>query len=34
MEYGVWGARTLMVLMADPLGNIPIGLACLQNVPN
>ena len=34
MEYGFWGALTLMVLMADPLGNIPIALACLKNVPN
>ena len=34
MEYGFWGALTLMVLMADPRGNIPIGLACLKNVPN
>ena len=24
----------LMVLMADPLGNIPITIACMKNVPN
>lgn len=34
MEYSFWGALTLMVLMADPLGNIPISNACLKNVPN
>lgn len=34
MEYGFWGALMLMVLMADPLGNIPITLACLKTVPN
>ncbi|HJD08090.1 MAG TPA: MarC family protein [Candidatus Sutterella merdavium] len=34
MEYGFWGALMLMVLMADPLGNIPITIACMKNVPN
>ena len=34
MEYGFWGALMLMVLMAAPLGNIPITLACLKTVPN
>ena len=24
----------LMVLMADPLGNIPITISCMKNVPN
>ncbi len=34
MEYSFWGGLMLMVLMADPLGNIPITLACLKTVPN
>ena len=34
MEYGFWGGLTLMILMADPLGNIPITVACMKSVPN
>ena len=34
MEYSFWGGLMLMVLMADPLGNIPITISCMKNVPN
>ena len=34
MEYSFWGGLMLMLLMADPLGNIPIVLACTKTVPN
>lgn len=34
MEYSFWGGFLLVLLMADPVGNIPIALACLKNVPN
>lgn len=34
MEYSFWGGLTLMVLMADPFGNIPITISCMKNVPN
>lgn len=34
MDESFWGGLTLMVLMADPLGNIPIALSCLKAVPN
>lgn len=34
MEYSFWGDLMLMVLMADPLGNIPITISCMKGVPN
>ena len=34
MEYSFWGGLMLMVLMADPLGNIPITISCMKSVPN
>ena len=34
MEYSFWGGLMLMLLMADPVGNIPLTLACLKTVPN
>ena len=34
MEYSFWGGLMLMVLMADPLGNIPITISCMKGVPN
>ena len=34
MEYTFWGGLILMVLMADPFGNIPITIACMKSVPN
>lgn len=34
MEYSFWGGLMLMLLMADPLGNIPIVLACTKTVSN
>lgn len=34
MEYTFWGGLILMVLMADPFGNIPITISCMKNVPN
>ncbi len=34
MEYSFWGGLMLMILMADPVGNIPLTLACLKTVPN
>ncbi len=34
MEYSFWGGLMLMLLMADPLGNIPITISCMRSVPN
>ncbi len=34
MEHSFWGGLMLMVLMADPLGNIPVSISCMKNVPN
>ena len=34
MEYSFLGGLTLMLLMADPFGNIPITLSVMKTVPN